>query len=201
MHPADEVLVARYVEHADQAAFRTLMDRHQERVFSYLRGMVKDREVANDLFQETFLRVISALNKDRGSYAQQGKFLGWVLRIARNAALDHLRARRKWRDLGPAEAEEDTIWWERLPDESASALEQVEFSEQVDVLQACIDQLPPEQREVVLLRHQSDLTFREIADLTDCSINTALGRMRYALINLRRMMETSRMADAPSVTN
>lgn len=201
MHPADEVLVARYVEHADQAAFRTLMDRHQERVFSYLRGMVKDREVANDLFQETFLRVISALNKDRGSYAQQGKFLGWVLRIARNAALDHLRSRRKWRDLGPAEAEEDTMWWERLPDESASALEQVEFSEQVDVLQACIDQLPPEQREVVLLRHQSDLTFREIADLTDCSINTALGRMRYALINLRRMMETSRMADAPSVTN
>lgn len=201
MHPADEVLVARYVEHADQAAFRTLMDRHQERVFSYLRGMVKDREVANDLFQETFLRVISALNKDRGSYAQQGKFLGWVLRIARNAALDHLRSRRKWRDLGPAEAEEDTIWWERLPDESASALEQVELSEQVDVLQACIDQLPPEQREVVLLRHQSDLTFREIADLTDCSINTALGRMRYALINLRRMMEASRMADAPTVTN
>lgn len=201
MHPADEILVARYVEHADQAAFRTLMDRHQERVFSYLRGMVKDREVANDLFQETFLRVISALNKDRGSYAQQGKFLGWVLRIARNAALDHLRSRRKWRDLGPAEAEEDTIWWERLPDDSASALEQVELSEQVDVLQTCIDQLPPEQREVVLLRHQSDLTFREIADLTDCSINTALGRMRYALINLRRMMEATRMADAPSVTN
>ena len=201
MHPADEVLVARYVEHADQAAFRTLMDRHQERVFSYLRGMVKDREVANDLFQDTFLRVISALNKDRGSYAKQGKFLGWMLRIARNAALDHLRARRKWRDLGPPDAEEDTIWWERLPDEGASALEQVEFSEQVDVLQTCIDQLPPEQREVVLLRHQSDLTFREIADLTDCSINTALGRMRYALINLRRMMEASRMADAPTVTN
>jgi RNA polymerase sigma-70 factor (ECF subfamily) len=201
MHPADEILVARYVEHADQAAFRTLMDRHQERVFSYLRGMVKDREVANDLFQETFLRVISALNKDRGSYAQQGKFLGWVLRIARNAALDHLRARRKWRDMGSSDTEDDTIWWERLPDESASAHEQVEFSEQVDVLQACIDQLPPEQREVVLLRHQSDLTFREIADLTDCSINTALGRMRYALINLRRMMEASRMADAPTVTN
>jgi RNA polymerase sigma-70 factor (ECF subfamily) len=201
MDPADEILVARYVEHADQAAFRTLMDRHQERVFSYLRGMVKDREVANDLFQETFLRVISALNKDRGSYAQQGKFLGWVLRIARNAALDHLRARRKWRDMGSSDTEDDTIWWERLPDESASAHEQVEFSEQVDVLQACIDQLPPEQREVVLLRHQSDLTFREIADLTDCSINTALGRMRYALINLRRMMEASRMADAPTVTN
>ncbi|MDA0377970.1 MAG: sigma-70 family RNA polymerase sigma factor [Bacteroidetes bacterium] len=201
MHPADEVLVARFVEHADQAAFRTLMDRHQERVFSYLRGMVKDREVANDLFQETFLRVISALNNDRGSYAQQGKFLGWVLRIARNAALDHLRSRRKWRDMGASEAEDETIWWERLPDDSASALEQVEVSEQVDVLRACIDQLPPEQREVVLLRHQSDLTFREIADLTDCSINTALGRMRYALINLRRLMEASRMADAPTVTN
>lgn len=201
MHPADEVLVARYLENADQAAFRTLVDRHQERVFSYLRSMVTDREVANDLFQETFLRVISALNRNRGSYTQQGKFLGWVLRIARNAALDHLRARKKWSDPSSSDPEDEGAWWERLPDESASALEMVEDSEQVDVLRSCIDQLPPEQREVVLLRHHSDLTFREIADLTDCSINTALGRMRYALINLRRMMEASKIGEHDIVTN
>jgi RNA polymerase sigma-70 factor (ECF subfamily) len=195
MHPADEVLVARYVEEADQAAFRTLVDRHQERVFGYLRGMVKDREVANDLFQETFLRVIRALNKERGSYTRQGKFLGWVLRIARNAALDHLRARKKWQDIGPGDDGDETAWWERLPDDAPSALESVQGMEEVDLLKACIDRLSPDQREVVLLRHESDLTFREISDLTGCSINTALGRMRYALINLRRMMEEARQGE------
>ena len=195
MHPADEVLVARYVEEADQAAFRTLVDRHQERVFGYLRGMVKDRDVANDLFQETFFRVIRALNKERGSYTRQGKFLGWVLRIARNAALDHLRSRKKWQDLGTGEEGDESAWWDRLPDDAPSALESVQDMEEADLLKACIDRLPPEQREVVLLRHESDLTFREIADMTDCSINTALGRMRYALINLRRMMEETKRLD------
>lgn len=201
MHPADEVLVARYVEEADQAAFRTLMDRHQERVFGYLRGMVKDREVANDLFQETFFRVIRALNKERGSYTRQGKFLGWVLRIARNAALDHLRARKKWQDIGPSDDGDETAWWDRLPDDAPSALETVQDMEEVDLLKACIDRLSPDQREVVLLRHESDLTFREIAELTDCSINTALGRMRYALINLRRMMEEARQGDQIPISN
>ncbi len=195
MHPADEVLVAQYVEEADQAAFRTLVDRHQERVFGYLRGMVKDRDVANDLFQETFFRVIRALNKERGSYTRQGKFLGWVLRIARNAALDHLRSRKKWQDLGNGDDGDESAWWDRLPDDGPSALESVQDMEEVDLLKACIDRLPPEQREVVLLRHESDLTFREIADMTDCSINTALGRMRYALINLRRMMEEAKRLD------
>lgn len=199
MHPADEILVARYVEEADQAAFRTLVNRHQERVFGYLKGMVRDREVANDLFQETFLKVISALNRDRGSYTRQGKFLGWVLRIARNAALDHLRARKKWQDIGPADGEEDTPWWDRLPDDAPTADYLVESEEEADVLRACIDQLPPEQKEVLLLRHESDLTFREIAELTDCSINTALGRMRYTLINLRRMMEESKISESLEV--
>jgi len=194
MHPTDEVLVARYVESADEAAFRTLVERHQERVFGYLRGMVRDRDVANDLFQETFLRVISALNRQRGSYTRQDRFLGWVLRIARNAALDHLRSRKKWQDIGPDDAEDETAWWDRLPDEGPAADAVFEMGEQIDTLKACIDQLPPEQREVVLLRHESDLTFREIAELTGCSINTALGRMRYALINLRRMMQKSAIA-------
>ncbi len=201
MHPADEALVARYVEEADQAAFRTLVERHQERVFSYLRGMVKDREVANDLFQETFYRVIRALHEERGSYTGQGKFLGWVLRIARNAALDHLRARKKWQDMGPDDETGQTGWWDRLPDDAPSALELVQGTEERDLLTACIDQLSPDQREVVLLRHASDLTFREIAELTDCSINTALGRMRYALVNLRRMMEAARQNEHIAVSN
>lgn len=188
MHPSDEALVAAYAERGDESAFRTLVERHQERVYGYVLGMVKDRTTADDLFQETFIRVVRALNDERGSYTRQGKFLGWVLRIARNATLDHLRKRKKWLDVENGEM--DGSWWDRLPDESPGGDDLLHRSEQADVLRLCIDRLSPEQREVVLLRHETDLTFREIAELTDCSINTALGRMRYALMNLRKMMTT-----------
>ncbi len=200
MHPPDEVLVARYMESADQVAFSTLVNRHQERVFGYLQGMVRDREIANDLFQDTFMRVIAALNKDRGTYSVQGKFLGWVLRIARNAALDHLRARKKWQDVSPMDGEDDTSYWDRIPDGGPSADVLIQRNEQADHLRTCIEELPPEQREVLLLRHESDLTFREIAELTGCSINTALGRMRYALINLRRLMSATVINDLTEVS-
>lgn len=189
MHPSDEALVAAYAERGDDSAFRTLVERHQERIYGYVLGMVRDRATADDLFQETFVRVIRALNDDRGSYTRQGKFLGWVLRIARNATLDHLRKRKKWTDVENGEI--DGSWWDRLPDESPGGDDLLHRSEQADVLRLCIDRLSPEQREVVLLRHETDLTFREIAELTDCSINTALGRMRYALLNLRKMMTTA----------
>lgn len=178
--------MAAYLDDGDQDAFRTLVERHQERIFGYLLGMVRDRDVANDLFQETFLRVIAAMQRQRGSYTQQGRWLGWVMRIARNAALDHLRRRKKWVDVTPDE--EGDSYWDRLPDEQPCADEQLHHAEEVEWLDACIERLPPEQREVVLLRHETDLTFREIAELTEVSINTALGRMRYALLNLRRMM-------------
>ena len=178
------------MERGDERAFRLLVERHQERVYGYLVGMVKDPAVADDLFQDTFIRVLAALNRDRGSYTRQGKFLGWVMRIARNAALDYLRARKKWYDVPDPE---DMNWWDALPDQSESMDEQLNRSQQADMLAECIDALPPEQREVLLLRHKSDLTFREIAELTDCSINTALGRMRYALLNLRKMLETTEL--------
>jgi len=187
MQQTDEALVAAYLERGDQAAFRTLVERHQERIFGYLLGMVRDRDVANDLFQETFLRVVAALQKERGSYTQQGRWLGWVMRIARNAALDHLRRRKKWTDVAPAD-DEDGSYWDRLPDAEPFADEQLHSLEERAWLEACIERLPPEQREVVLLRHEAELTFREIAEITNVSINTALGRMRYALLNLRRMM-------------
>lgn len=191
MHPTDEQLVEAYLEHSDQDAFCTLVERHQERIFGYLLGMVRNRDVANDLFQETFLRVIAAMQRTRGSYTRQGRWLGWVMRIARNAALDHLRSRKKWQDVQPTD-EEGTSYWERLPDhDTLSADEVMHRLEQRDWLETCIDQLPPEQREVLLLRQETELTFREIAELTDCSINTALGRMRYALLNLRKMMHAS----------
>ncbi len=191
MHQTDEELVAQYVERGDQRAFRVLVERHQERLFGYLMGMVRDREVANDLFQETFFRVISALNNQRGGYEMQGRWLAWTMRIARNAALDHLRSRKKWVDVDGRAAEDDASFWDALPDDGVAADEQIHRLEQSELLDACIERLPPEQREVLLMRQEAELTFREIAELTDCSINTALGRMRYALLNLRRMMQAS----------
>jgi RNA polymerase sigma-70 factor, ECF subfamily len=186
-HLPDEALVAAYLERADERAFRTLVERHQERIFGFLVGMVRNREIAHDLFQETFLRAVQAMQKERGSYEQQGRWLGWVMRIARNAALDHLRARKKWQDV-EREDDDGPSFFDRLASDDPDAASLVYFADRVDELNAAIERLPPEQREVVLLRHESELTFREIADITDVSINTALGRMRYALINLRKMM-------------
>lgn len=155
-------------------------------------GMVRNREIADDLFQESFLRVIAAMRRERGSYEVQGRWLAWVMRIARNTALDHLRRRKKWRDVDSSEGDES--YWDQLPDEVPVADEILHSSQQAAILESCIARLPQEQREVVMLRHDAELTFREIAELTGVSINTALGRMRYALINLRKMMEVGQEA-------
>ena len=195
MHPSDEALVAAYIDENDQEAFSLLIERYQERVFGFLLGMVRDREVANDLFQETFLRVIRAMREEQGSYTQQGRWLGWVMRIARNAALDHLRKRKKWRDVD----DDAGTFWDRLPDEDSAADDRLDITEKYRMLEDCIQKLPDEQREVLLLRHETDLTFREIAELTGVSINTALGRMRYALINLRKMMDAKTKVPAGRV--
>lgn len=189
MHPTDEQLISDYLEAGDQEAFRTLIERHQEQIFGYLMGMVKNRAVANDLFQETFLRVIEAMQDRRGSYTHRGQWLSWVMRIARNATIDYVRKQKKWADVSNDEAEEGRSFWDTLSDDAPRADEQLHRTEQREWLDEHIQQLSPEQREVLLLRQETDLTFREIAELTDVSINTALGRMRYALRNLRRMME------------
>lgn len=190
MQPTDEELVTAYLEEGNDDAFRQLVERHQDRIFGYLMGMVKDRAVANDLFQETFLRVINAMQERRGSYSQQGQWLSWVMRIARNATIDHMRKQKKWAEV-PQDEDEGRSFWDTLEDESPYADEELHREEQREWLDEHIEQLAPEQREVLLLRQETDLTFREIAELTDVSINTALGRMRYALKNLRKMMKTS----------
>jgi RNA polymerase sigma-70 factor (ECF subfamily) len=189
MHPPDEELIAAYLEDDDQDAFRTLVERHQEQVFGYLMGMVKNRAVANDLFQETFLRVVEAMQDRRGSYTHKGQWLSWVMRIARNATIDHIRKQKKWADVSNDDDKEGRSFWDVLSDDAPRADEQLHRAEQREWLDEHIEQLAPEQREVLLLRQETDLTFREIAELTDVSINTALGRMRYALKNLRRMIE------------
>lgn len=193
MHQEDSELVAAYVQNADERAFRMLVERHQERVYGYLLGMVRDTASADDLFQETFVKAVRAMREQKGGYEAQGKWLQWILRIARNTALDHLRSRKRTRARLVMEKDEGFELDQILVDGEPDASEQLQRSEQHEWLHACIDRLPPEQREVVLLRHESELTFREIADLTDCSINTALGRMRYALLNLRRMLQETDM--------
>ena len=188
--PTDAELVTAYLDDGDQRAFSQLLSRHQDRIYGYLVGMVKDREVANDLFQESMFRAIQAMHRRRGAYESQGRWLAWTMRIARNAALDWLRARKKFSDVDKfSNEDEGTSFWDRLPDEAPDASSLLNRADLWHEVEAAIEQLPPEQREVVLMRHQSELTFREIAELTDVSINTALGRMRYALINLRKILD------------
>lgn len=194
---SDADLVTAYVERGDQRAFSQLLARHQERIFGYLMGMVRDRDVANDLFQETLYRAIQAMHERRGSYEQQGRWLAWTMRIARNAALDWLRSRKKWSDVDRSAGEDEgPSFWDRLPDEAPDAQSLLGHAHLWEEVEAAIEKLPPEQREVVLMRHQSELTFREIAELTGVSINTALGRMRYALINLRKILEPEWFEDS-----
>ena len=181
----DDQLFAAYAERGDQGAFRQLIERHQERVYGFILGMVHDPELASDLFQDTFLRVVDVIQRRRGAYDPRGRFLGWVLRIARNVVLDHKRSRAKWQDV----ADDDETYWDRLPDDAEPADDVLHRKEQRNWLDACIARLPAAQREVLLLRQDSGLTFREIAEITNVSINTALGRMRYALINLRSMIQ------------
>jgi RNA polymerase sigma-70 factor, ECF subfamily len=189
MQPRDEELVAAYLDRKDEQAFELLVRRHQDRIYGYLLGMVRDRATASDLFQDTFLRVVAAMRKERASYERQGRWLAWVMRIARNAALDHARRRKKWQDV-ESDDEDGYSFWDTLADDDGAPLDmRVHESQRRIWLERCIDQLPEEQREVLLLRHETDLTFREIADMTGVSINTALGRMRYALLNLKKMMD------------
>jgi len=182
----DQELVRIYRRSGDEYAFKLLLERHQSKIYSYIYSMVNNADVANDIFQDTFTKVITKLDD---TYDEQGKWIAWVMRIAHNATIDYIRKQRRFIDVN-ANTESDYDFYDRLPDEGQlSSQEQVELNEDKEALMKHIAQLPPEQREVVMLRHYYELSFKEIADLTDVSINTALGRMRYALINLRKMFE------------
>ena len=147
--------------------------------------LVKDRDVAEDIFQETFIKAVRVI--DEGRYADNGKFLSWILRIAHNQVIDHFRARRQNKTLTEAEAGFDVLGTLRLAEKTVED-DLVARQTECDV-RALIELLPPEQREVVMMRYFAGASFKEIAEQTGVSINTALGRMRYALINLRRMIK------------
>lgn len=183
----DQELVRIYRRKGDERAFSILLDRHKAKIYSYIYSMVGRAEVANDIFQETFTKVITKLDE---TYNEQGKWIAWVMRIAHNATIDYLRKQKRFVDVNSNTDDDSYDFYERLPDEKlVDAEERLEMDEAKNSLMKHIAKLPEEQRQVVMLRHYYEMSFKEIAELTNVSINTALGRMRYALINLRKMFE------------
>ena len=181
---SDRVLLNNYLS-GDRSAISELIERHSQRVRSYIGMMVRDNDIADDIFQETFIKAVRVI--DEGRYTDSGKFLSWVLRIAHNRVLDHFRREKASRQLNEAEAGYDMIGTMRIAEPNTEdELVQGEIEQTVRNL---VDLLPEEQQEVVRLRYYSKLSFAEIADETGVSINTALGRMRYALINMRKMIK------------
>ncbi|MEX0723619.1 MAG: sigma-70 family RNA polymerase sigma factor [Gracilimonas sp.] len=187
----DRELVKIFRENADESAFNELMNRHQQKIYSYIYSMVMNPDIANDLFQTTFTKVITKMDD---TYNEQGKWIAWVMRIAHNATIDYLRKQKRYIDVsGWSDEDSSTDYFDRMEDDSVvDADEKMVETETRSSLMKHIAKLPEEQRSVVLLRHYYEMPFKEIAELTDVSINTALGRMRYALINLRKYFEEER---------
>lgn len=186
---SDQLLLQSFMG-GDESAITTLIERHRKKVYNYILMLVKDKQTADDLFQETFIKVINSLRS--GRYSENGKFISWVLRIAHNQVIDHFRGGKKPAHLTSDDVGYDIMNLKKLADPTVEDRMIQQQTEQ-DV-RNLIDRLPEEQREVVVLRHYFDLSFKEIAQQTGVSINTALGRMRYALINLRKLIEEKKLA-------
>ena len=181
---SDRVLLNNYLS-GDCSAISQLIERHSRRVRDYIRMMVKDVDLADDIMQETFIKAVRFI--DEGRYTDNGKFLSWVLRIAHNRVLDYFRQQKSARPVNESDAGYDVLGSMRFAEQN---IEDKMVAEQIEAdVRRMIDFLPDEQREVVQLRYYSGLSFQEIADQTGVSINTALGRMRYALINLRKLIK------------
>jgi RNA polymerase sigma factor (sigma-70 family) len=178
-------LVSAYI-HGDDAAFDTLVERYKSKIYTTIYLVVKDQYVAEDLMQDTFIKAIKTLRN--GKYNEEGKFLPWILRIGHNLAIDYFRRAKRY----PKVVFEDGSNVFNTLNFSENSVETKQIKkESHEHLRGLIKQLPDQQREVLIMRHYEDMSFQEIADATGVSINTALGRMRYALINLRKMMSKS----------
>ncbi|MEE1168986.1 MAG: sigma-70 family RNA polymerase sigma factor [Alistipes sp.] len=181
---SDRALLNNYLS-GDRSAISELIERHSLRVRNYIGMMVKDDDIANDIFQETFIKAVKVI--DEGRYTDSGKFLSWVLRIAHNRVLDHFRREKASRQINEAEAGYDMIGSLRIAEPNTE--DEMVQGEVEQTVRNLINLLPEDQQEVIRLRYYSKLSFAEIAEQTEVSINTALGRMRYALINLRKLIK------------
>ncbi|MEG1555569.1 MAG: sigma-70 family RNA polymerase sigma factor [Bacteroidales bacterium] len=184
---SDNELISRYME-GDESALKSLILRHEKKVFSYILVSVKNRELAEDIFQDTFIKVINTLRS--GSYKEEGKFIQWVMRIANNLKIDYYR---KIQRLPAFENNGEFDIFDLLYGSDPS-IEQKIITEQIHQdVSNLIHYLPEEQREVLEMRIYQDISFKDIAEITGVSINTALGRMRYALINLRKIIQEKKL--------
>jgi RNA polymerase sigma-70 factor (ECF subfamily) len=179
----DAVLVRAYVG-GDESALSDLVTRHKQRIFSFIYSKVYDRDITEDIFQDTFIKVIRTLK--RGAYNEEGKFLPWVMRIAHNLVIDHFRKNNR---MPKFENSGDFNIFSVLSDSSLNAEKSMIKGQVEDDVRRLIEELPEDQKAVLLMRIYKDMSFKEISEQTGVSINTALGRMRYALINLRKVID------------
>jgi RNA polymerase sigma factor (sigma-70 family) len=179
----DQDLILNYLD-GNESAFEELLNRHRQKIYTSIYLFVKDTSLAEDIFQEVFIKIIDTLRK--GKYNHEGKFLQWALRIAYNMCVDYFRRSKRRPKVSPTETFDI---FDVLQTTDHNAEQSIIRSQTHEKVRKLVDMLPPEQREVVILRHYADMSFKEIAKLTRVSINTALGRMRYALINIRKMVE------------
>ena len=185
----DYVLVEQYIA-GNPACIEELIRRHKNRVYTYILLIVRNQHLAEDLFQDTFIKVIKSLNK--GKYYDKGKFLSWVLRISHNLIIDYYRKQKLLNTVSNETGEVDLFNNRKLAESNVE--ESLVFDQTMDDVRRLVELLPDDQKQVVYLRHYCGLSFKEIADQTGVSINTALGRMRYALINMRKMVKDNQMS-------
>ncbi len=185
---ADHELVNLFID-GNLEALETLIVRHKEKLYTSILFLVKDKYLAEDIFQDVFIRIIDTMRS--GRYTDEGKFLPWAMRIAHNLCVDYFR---KVKRTPVIKNGEDKDIFEVLNFSEECAETKMIKRQSHDRVRNMLDQLPEDQREVIILRHYADLSFKEIASMTNCSINTALGRMRYGLINLRKMMMQKQIA-------
>ncbi|MFO7924302.1 MAG: sigma-70 family RNA polymerase sigma factor [Bacteroidales bacterium] len=179
----DQELIQQFLS-GNKTGIETLINRHRTKVYTYILLVVKNQQLAEDIFQDTFIKVIRSLVD--GKYKDNGRFVSWVIRIAHNLIIDHFRKEKQINTLSNDDYEADIFNSKKLSDQN---VEDVIIKDQItNDVRLLIDELPDEQKQVILLRHYGGMSFKEIAEQTDVSINTALGRMRYALINLRKLI-------------
>jgi RNA polymerase sigma-70 factor (ECF subfamily) len=185
---SDEALVVAYAE-GDNRAFDVLLNRHKNSIYSYIYFIVRNREIAEDIFQETFVKAIMTIKQ--GRYTENGKFRAWINRIAHNLIIDNYRQEKNEQTISNDECEIDLFNNSKLSDGTIE--DEIVKDQILTDVKKLINYLPDNQKEVLILRYYQDLSFKEIADITNVSINTALGRMRYAILNMRRMAEEKSM--------
>lgn len=184
----DNQLVQQFIN-GDQNSLEILIRRHKNRVYSYILLVAKNQELAEDIFQETFIKVIRSLK--RGKYIENGKFVSWVLRISHNLIIDHFRKEKLRGTISNDNSKVDIFNSQKFSEDTVE--DQLVYNQILSEVKELIHELPADQQQVIYMRHYMDMSFKEIAEQTDVSINTALGRMRYALINLRKLIDQKKL--------